>query len=231
MSTVAIIYCNGQRLVDRPLVSIQPCEQGHIADACTAGPVCQCKRDAVVCDASIVPLIVCLLDRRCPPTIFFRVVTLVVNTVKAAAGRALSHVSKECRKVMRPLSADSYPSTAVIGIVGAFRVVTARLRMAPRGIFRAVRLSVCATTKTERVLPVASTAYRSALSQDRAENFGCVSALTTTKPCGPFSKPGALGRSFDHRQASKRLTSQVDMSWFHWLNYNTKVKDLSPGEA
>lgn len=129
----------GQRRFGCPAV-LDTVHQRAERDTRASAPFGPTMRFAVELQHATVPAtrraaIVALLFLRGPSAVLRGVGAIVINAVKLVTDRTRPHVEKEGGEVVTPSLTHGNPAPSPIGVSRMVRVVTARLRVAPRIVF------------------------------------------------------------------------------------------------
>ncbi len=164
--------------------------------------------------------IVHLLLTSCPSAITWRVVAIVVDTVKAGSRRTRSHIFVKCHEVAAPRLFHPDTSSAIASICLVLCVVAPIFSTAPRTILHRREIG----TEVPATVPVFMSPRRSCIltQQATATLNGCVSqvaapdycffsALTQTDP-HRGSKPAVTFRPSDNSQTVDNLPDHVNRS-------------------
>lgn len=104
-----------QRTLYAPLGSVDPLENGGVADSSFSGPISQRHGSAIVRKQGVGSLVVALFNRRGPSAVGRLIVAIHINAVNGVlAARALAHVCKEAVKRF-PSWRVGDTSTSVVG--------------------------------------------------------------------------------------------------------------------
>lgn len=129
----------GQRRFWCPAV-LDAARQSAHGDTRASAPFGPTMRFAVELQHATVPAtrraaIVALLFLRGPSAVLWGVGAIVINAVKLMTDRTRPHVGKEGGEVVTPSLTHGNPAPSPVGVSRMVRVITARLRVAPRIVF------------------------------------------------------------------------------------------------
>lgn len=217
-----------QDAVGGPSAPISLCHQVSL-DSGGARPFCKRPIMSVVYEAYVRPLVISLLHKRCPSTVFWRVGTIVVDSVKAMSWRARSHVAHERREITVPPVAYGDTSTTVAGPCVMGRIRAASLHRPPHVMGLGSGLSM-SSEPLRRQFPLSTpAALRKVPIQVDPKHLSGIAAQALADPSGMFPESLSSLRSAHHGQASKRLSGQVDCLGLHGRNYTTNAHTYTPG--
>lgn len=173
--------------------------------------------------------ILLLLFWRCPSAVSGLIVSVIVDAVNCAAGRANAHIRKEVFKAFLPTRAYCYPSPTILAIMGGFGIRTSLPQSVP--------CLVCGTSRKPSFNSIkiffgnhtgyfgmqASAGVRCTRGHTGAANFLFGSAVASAFPIG-WTMLSALRCRAKNSQASKPAPTQVN-SLRHVLSTNVTLVD------
>jgi len=171
---------------------------------------------------ALLPTIIGLDLRGCPAAVLRGVGTIVVFAVyRMAFGWPWLHVFEEGFEAISPTITDDNSPSAIIGIVGAFRIQTSRLNSAPRFVFTRVRHAV-GSKQVSRALTMQATTRLNLLSEMVLTNLSYGATVT---PASPHPVPCSPRQFLNHHKAAKSQSAKVGVSFdcFHARHYSTEL--------
>ncbi len=177
-----------------------------------------CDRHAFVSvfNDVVVSFVAALLLAARPTTVFLRVVSVVVPSVKRHARWPHAHVVKKILKGFFPSLANADPSPSVIKEFVYVRVATASDHCCPNSvlstIFTTLGKSVFCGPRCSNLSIEASTAFSKAPDQRPSANSCKVSANTSASPIRVFT---SNVRSFENKKSSERFSNNVFVGFCH----------------
>ncbi len=179
---------------------------------CTLGyiynfrPFCYCLCLIVESYEAIRSLISMLLSRCRPSAIFWRVVTIIINSInRIFRGWSLSHISKKVLKRINPALTDSYSASTVIFILINIFIVASLFYTNPDFIFRDTVFAMFGSL----FFLVTTTTYSCfsfSFQFIATDNF----RISTFTLAFPASSSIFNVRKFNHFQSSKFLPCEID---------------------
>ena len=151
-----------------------------------------------------------------PSTIFWCVITIVINAVNSVfTGRLVSHIINKCLGAVKPPITNCYASTSVViksHVVG----VSASFNHAPPRIKKWMfSQSMCSSGIAEYFLLQASARLASSIGKP----FGITDSLVATDADAvPHGSPTSVGRAGDNGKPTERSVGNVFKSWHNTPN-------------
>ena len=100
------------------------------------GPFGQTERFSLERDDSVCPFVSALMAWDGPATIFWSVITIIVDAIQGVLGRWFwSHVSKELREVIEPFLTNADASSSIIVPTGMAFIATSFFHACPCPVF------------------------------------------------------------------------------------------------
>ncbi len=128
---VLLLDWSCQDALDTPALP-ESCEEGHAVNADSFRPFGYAQCLSVKGEASNPSRVTGLFGSCCPTAILRRIGPIIVDSVNAMLRRrSRPHVFKECLEAIAPTVADGNSATAIIAIVGCFRIETAGMHGSP----------------------------------------------------------------------------------------------------
>ena len=156
-------------------------------------------------------LIAVLLTLGCPSAVFWRVRTVIVNSIQGHIfGGAGTHISKESGKVIDPAVADGNTTTSPVGVSFVLLIKASGFHVPPNAIFgRPLHAVLGAALARALFAKATATLGFSALEATGKDDSG-ITAIAKALPVNMFvfDSRGALGTA-DNNKPSKTLTSEV----------------------
>ena len=183
-------------------------QDNAVFEASYPGPFSKRCDAPVVGNQAVVPLVVGLLNARCPAAIIWTIVAIVIFAVNLVLWRwSFAHVSKKIRKRLTPTLAHFNAATSVIFVLAIAFVVTAIQHIGPQVEFRGRSLAVLEVSSCARFASQASTTFLRTTGQPASNSFCLLSAIALAQPV-PVAICFSCQR--EHCQPAKALPSKRD---------------------
>lgn len=206
----SVFFWGFQGFLKRPLLIPNPTVQAVEANPAQFPPLGQSFCFTVVSEELVSSCVSGLLFLCCPSTIFWAIISIVVNSVKRTPFGPFPHVLKEIFK-LKPSLANPYPSSSV-AVEGFDMGITApRNHRSPRSVKRSLTLAVnnCSPSLSEQAPTTASISGLKSCHRNPRNP----SAIADT-----FIFPGSVSRSgpkgLDYK-SPKPLSDGVTFWWCH----------------
>lgn len=178
---------------------------GYIKKSC---PFCYRSSFALICNESIMTVIIHLLNICRPSAIFWRIRTCTVNTFNRVIWRrALAHVSEEVWKREIPALTHNDIATAIIMVYSTVRVIAASMNPKPDTILRSFGHPMCGAHKAQSIRRCTTATCGMPTFHVRDSSSNLISAIAKTMPNSSTAGPDTL--KSNNRQSVETLTSII----------------------
>lgn len=199
-----------------------PSRNSALSDASQSRSLSNCDLPSIQFNEPIVCSVGSLFRVGSPPAVARLIVPVDIDPINRVFGTwTRPHMSKECFEVVAPFSSNADASTAIVGVVGVFRIATSSNQVVPRAILCCVRSVHCVpvfqraiSCRFRREAPATLRRTRST-SELVTSHFDYFPAITATfpkvsyAPCSPIYTVTFTPKKPQNNEATDTCSSKI----------------------